>query len=135
MADVLSSNGVKHGSLNRDRKKPSSKSERYTELLHLLRVCRNTILETTDELRDITDPGEYISRWNRKRNGRTELYYPIPPKLLRGAHIPDPMVGVNSNWKVIIHFYEAAEKEFLQKIDTKIAETDSLRQVVSIIRC
>lgn len=132
MADVLSTEGVEHEELN---KNPSSKVERYTNLLHLLRLCRNTILETTDQLNDIAGPSGYDSHMGRKREGKTEVYRPIPPELLDGVQTPDPMAGISVNWKVIMQFYKSAEKEFLQRIDSKIAETDSFRQVVSIYCC
>ena len=88
-------------------------------------------METTEHLEDLTDPSGYDSCPEYRRNGKTELYRTIPPDLLGGNEAPHPMLGIYANWKVIMDFYKTSEKEFLQKIDVKTTEIDSLRQGVS----
>lgn len=131
--DVLRDEGLNHGESNKDRKSPSSNSERYTKLLDLLQRFRNTILETTEQLKDVADTNGYDAYPERRRNGKTEIYRTIRQDLLVDVEVPDPIAGINANWKVVMEFYKVAEKELLEKIDTKTAETESRRQMVSIM--
>lgn len=110
----------------------SRKLSTFTDLLNVVRLCKNSIQETRQNLEDLSEFSGYGTvHLSDTRSHWRDLYRPIPRHLGLGE-APDSMSGIHGNWKVVMGFYEDAEKEFSRWIEKNTADVELLRQGVSL---